>query len=241
MPSRPWIVLAVLLLATAARAEVRLGTLGAATPAPAEAALRPGLQVGYAHAYFNHIDEMAGWSPVVAGEPVARLAAKAEKGLVLTSDAAEGVGATMTGFLHLAQPGTYRFKVNSNDGVRVRLGDKLLYEDPFRHAARLSEELVLEVAQPGWYPLKVLYYQAKGDWTLELFWQPPDAATLSHVPAEAFAYLDETAAADPVAAAKAEAARIIEEARAEAAKIVEAARQRAAEIVAGAAAAGPPK
>jgi hypothetical protein len=223
-----------LLLASAAEAEVRLGTLAAAMPQPATEALNPGLRVRYAQAYFNHVDEMVAWSPTVAGAPVPRLAAKADSGPVLTSTASQGVGATLTGFLHLAQAGTYRFKVNSNDGVRLRLGDKLLYEDPFRHSARMSEDLVVEVMQPGWYPLKVLYYQAKGDWTLELFWQPPGAAALAHVPAEAFAHLDETASADPVAAAKAEAAKIIGDARAEAAAIIAAARKQAAEIVAGA-------
>lgn len=228
----PLALLLALQAAAPALADVRLGALAAGGPQPTAEGLSPGLRVEYAHAYFNHIDEMGGWERTVPGTPVLQLATKADPGPVLTSKESEGVGAMMSGYLHLAQAGTYRFKVNSNDGVRIRLGDKLLYEDPFRHAARMSDDLVLEVPQAGWYPLKVTFYQAKGDWTLELFWQPPDGKELAHVPAAAFAHPANDLPVDPVEAARREAARILEAARKEAAAIVEAAHKEAAAIAA---------
>lgn len=215
-----------------AAAEVVLGTLVAAQPQPSGKALHPGLRVSYAYAYFNHIDEMLNWERTEPGAPVAQLNAKASDKPVLTSQEQQGVGARLEGLLHLPEAGSWRFKVNSNDGVRIRLGGRLLYEDPFRHAARLSDELLVEVDRAGWYPLQVGYYQAKGDWTLELFWQPPDGDRLEHVPAEAFAHVQAPPNGDPVAAARIEAERILRQAHIEATQIVKAARREAEAILA---------
>ena len=45
------------------------------------------------------------------------------------------------------------------------------------------------VAEPGWYPLDILYFERKGTSTLQLFWLPPGASgDRVLVPAEAFGH-----------------------------------------------------
>jgi hypothetical protein len=111
-------------------------------------------------------------------------------GLVLTSKEHELVGALITGFIRLEKAGTYGFDVTSNDGVRIEIGGKLLYEDPTVHGDDTSDRIDVKVDQPGWYPVKVVYFQKKGTATLVLRWVPvgSDAkAQPTPVPASAFA------------------------------------------------------
>ena len=163
-------------------------------PQPAAEALAPGLAVKYYYSFFRQIDELIDWQDYKDGDPgpaLPRLDYRVGMGKVLTSEVDEGVGAEITGLIHLEQAGTYGFTAQSNDGVRVEIGGVLVLEDPDVHADRFSMVGPLEVATPGWYPIKVLYFERKNTSTLELYWQPPgqEGGSMALVPAEAFAHL----------------------------------------------------
>ena len=49
---------------------------------------------------------------------------------VLTSDREDGVQAVIVGYIKLDKPGLWKFAVNSNDGVRLMIGGKKIYELP---------------------------------------------------------------------------------------------------------------
>jgi hypothetical protein len=102
---------------------------------------------------------------------------------VLTTTNNMLVGAHITGFIQFAEAGTHRLRVTSNDGVRITLGGEMMFEDPGVHKAESSPDLVFDVAEPGWVPLDILYYQKKGTWALQLYWQPPGAPGFVPVPA----------------------------------------------------------
>ncbi len=154
--------------------------------------LKPGLAVCYIYAFVRHIDEISGWEDhkdCKPGEPLPELNYSVGKDKVLTSESDEGVIARITGFVHLEQPGFYSFAFESNDGVRLMIGDKLIVEDPDVHADRYSDIGAMEVVEPGWYPLTIQYFERKNTSTLRFFWSPPDVeGTMPIVPASALAH-----------------------------------------------------
>ena len=172
--------------AAAAPPPIQLAPPAPAAPQPDAAALKDGLAVRYYFAKLNHIDDLVGWMKVedgVPGQPLPMLDYAESPGNVLTTTNNMLVGAHITGFIQFAEAGTHRLRVTSNDGVRVTVGGEMMFEDPGVHKAETSPDLVFDVAEPGWVPLDILYYQKKGTWALQLYWQPPGAPGFVPVPA----------------------------------------------------------
>ena len=105
------------------------------SPQPDPDQLKPGLEVCYMYELVRHIDQMVGYEDSLEcepGEPLLELNATGGQGTVLNSKGNEGVMAKITGMIHLEQPGTYTFGFESNDGVRLEIGDYMVVEDPGR-------------------------------------------------------------------------------------------------------------
>ena len=180
---------ALVVAATTAGAELPTG-LKAAEPQPSAEQLAPGLAVSYVYGRFNHINEFK-TKKFEAGKPLPHLDYRMGDGAVLTTKERDQVGALITGFIRFEKAGTYGFDVTSNDGVRVEIGDKLLYEDPTIHSDDTSDRIDVKIDQPGWYPIRILYFEKKGAATLVLRWVPPtdSKAKPTPVPAAAFTHL----------------------------------------------------
>lgn len=187
--------------ACGAAALAAMVTLGAATaaaqtiegtpadPQPTENQLEPGLAVSYVEEYFNDISELLAYEGT-PGEPIANLDATPGRGEpVLTSGKSMGVGAFIRGFVKLDKPGTWTFRVHSNDGVQVSIGGQQVHVDPYKHSDTMSPPILFAVEEPGWYEIAVDYFQRKGTATLQLLWTPPDGNEETIVPPEAFAHL----------------------------------------------------
>jgi PA14 domain len=158
-----------------------------AEPQPTAEQLAPGLAVQYTYAVMNHLAEFKG-RKFEPGPPLADLNHRMGEGMVLTSRARDGVGAIITGFILLDKVGTYGFDVTSNDGVRVELGGKLLYEDPGVHSDDTSDRIDVKIDRAGWYPITVHYFEKRYTATLVLRWLGPgEKGKLAPVPARAFA------------------------------------------------------
>ncbi len=163
-------------------------------PQPGSAELEAGLSVEYYFSFFREIDDLEwymGKHEGKAGEPLPALNYRVAARSVLTSGKLDGVGAKIEGLIHLAKAGNYAFSVRSNDGFVLDIGGVRLLEDPDVHGDRYSKIAKPAIAQPGWYPLSVLYFERKGTSTLELFWRPPgdEDADMARGPAAAFAHL----------------------------------------------------
>jgi hypothetical protein len=181
-------VCAIVLAATAAGAELLSG-LKPAEPQPSAEQLAPGLAVGYVYGRFNHLKEFATMK-FQPGKPLAHLDHRMGDGAVLGTKERDQVGALITGFIRFDKAGTYGFDVTSNDGVRVEIGGKLLYEDPTVHSDDTSDRIDVKIEQPGWYPIRILYFEKKGTATLVLRRVEGEAkGKLAPVPAAAFAHL----------------------------------------------------
>lgn len=161
-----------------------------AAPQPDVGKLQPGLAAGYYFAMYRDVGEVR---PMTRHEspPVMQLDHPAgSTGNVLTAQSSEGVAADLKGFIKLDRPGVWTFRVLSNDGVRVTLGGKRILDDPDVHAERTADSAPVEIREPGWYDLRVQYFQRKGTWALTLYWQPPGGAR-QIVPATSLAHIED--------------------------------------------------
>lgn len=169
------------------------------SPQPADGAVKPGLAVEYLYQKFYTLDEIyeAEVDPV-PGEPIPQLnqltetdpATGEDKIInVLTSDQDMLVGAFIRGVIRFEQAGSYVLHLVSNDGVRFWIGGIMLWEDPEIHFDRESDPLEVVIPEPGWYELKIDYYQKKGTSALQLLWTPPGGEKVI-VPAEALGHLE---------------------------------------------------
>ncbi len=162
-----------------------------ADPQPGDGDLSGGLAVRYWDIFARDIKEIAdliGRRKAKPGTPLAKLDYKAVQGNVLTSGRNDGVGAEIEGYIRFDRAGTYRFVANSNDGIRVTVAGELLFEDPDVHADQMTNWAEVNVTQPGWYDLYVLYFERKNRSTLQLFWKVPGADDYTIVPESAFAH-----------------------------------------------------
>ena len=125
--------------------------LKAAEPQPAADRLQPGLAVGYVYGRFNHLNEFM-TKKFEPGKPLPNLDYRMGDGAVLTTKERDQVGALITGFIRFEKPGTYGFDVTSNDGVRVEIGEKLLYEDPSVHSDDTSDRIDVKIDAAGLVP-----------------------------------------------------------------------------------------
>ena len=162
---------------------------------PSTRDLERGLGVTYYRRIFNLIGEVSAFAlgnPGVKGSPINVLDYKSGSADVLTSGSADAVGAEIRGVINFAQAGVYTLALESNDGVELLIGGKLIVSDPGVHADRFSPLVPVEITEPGWYPFEMTYFEKQNTATLRLYWLPPgEAGGLKFVPAQALAHLRE--------------------------------------------------
>lgn len=183
------VALAGVILVRSAVAIAGFDNLAPVEPQPAAEALKPGLAVSYMSVKARHVDEVEAEGDGEPGEPLPSLDYRSGAGTVLTSASADFVGARIRGFIHFDRPGRWLLATQSNDGVRVRLSDQIVIEDPDVHADQFSANAELNIAATGWYKLDITYFERKNTATLQLYWQRPGGSEFEIVPAAAFGYL----------------------------------------------------
>lgn len=155
--------------------------------------LQPGLAVLYfKHSFVRHLDRLPGgdtarergWS----GAPIPNLNHQFGRGNIFDSGTNRGIALELSGYIRLEQPGTYGFQANSNDGFRLFIDGRRRIDDPFWHSDRLSPQAQVVITEPGWYSLRMRYFQRKGTATLQLYWRPPGEQTFAIVPARVLAH-----------------------------------------------------
>ena len=154
----------------------------------------PGLSVRYYDDFFSrHLDALPSKKNLFnagrPGKPIRVLDREFGRTEVFDSGTNRGIGMRMEGLLHIDRPGTYRFQALSNDGIRVYLDGQRIIDDPDVHSNRLSAVAAVDIADPGWHPLEVEYFQRKGTAAIMLYWQPPESGALSIIPARAYGHI----------------------------------------------------
>lgn len=146
-------------------------TLAAAGAQPG--ALEPGLAVKYTFGDFGHVDEVAAriGGTGAPDSVVPDLSFRAGDGRkVLDTNSDDLVGAVFSGYLRFAKAGSYQMSATSNDGVQVMIGGQVVLEDPRPHPDRSVGPNTVSVAEAGWYPIKVVWFERKGSYSLILQW-----------------------------------------------------------------------
>lgn len=161
-----------------------------ANPQPAAAQLQPGLATTYFSGTYDDIDNMpqskAGGRP---GAPVTMLSATSARGNIFGAPTEIFYGIRFEGYILLDQPGRYGFAARTNDGNRSWVGNVMVSDDPTTHPERTTPTKFIEITQPGWYPVRILYFQKRDSAGFHYYWQPPGAAAPSLVPAERIKHL----------------------------------------------------
>ena len=89
---------------------------------------------------------------------------------------AEHWGARWTGYVRVPADGVWTFRLTSDDGSRLWIGDQLLVDGDGPHAA--AERSGPVALRAGWHPIRVDYFQAGGGKALSLRVQSADGTML---------------------------------------------------------------
>jgi len=86
-----------------------------------------------------------------------------------------------SGQLYAPTTGTYRLVTASDDGVKLTVGGKVLFDDWREHGVKENAATINLVGGQS-YPVVVDYYEAKKLATIKLLWTTPDSSDLLVVP-----------------------------------------------------------
>lgn len=78
---------------------------------------------------------------------------------------------------------TYRFRLTCDDGARLLMNNTLIINHDGRHGSTPRESEPIQLP-PGQHSLFIEHFDAGGQRTLRLEWQPPGASTFSTIPTE---------------------------------------------------------
>lgn len=182
---------AAALLPAAAAAQIALKP---ASPQPAADALSPGLAVDYAYPgdiRFLGQADTALRREGEAGPPIVGLDYPdgGEGAPVLTSERTLRVAAAIRGYLRFDQAGTWRLEVHSNDGIDLAIGGAKVDKFDGRRRCESNGWIEVEVPEPGWYPVRAIYFQRLGTSCLMMRWEKPDGMR-QWTPRTAWAYAE---------------------------------------------------
>ncbi len=159
-----------------------------AAPQPMAAQLQPGLATTYFSGTYDDIDNMpqgaSGKATGRPGAPVTVLSATSAKGNIFGAPTEIFYGIRFDGYILLDQPGRYGFAARTNDGNRSWIGNVMVSDDPTTHPERTTPTKFLDITQPGWYPVRIMYFQKRDSAGFHYYWQPPGAAAPVLVPAD---------------------------------------------------------
>jgi hypothetical protein len=172
------------------------GSGGRLTPVDPNS-LQPGLAVYYLEGFWRRVKQMPGPDEFLKngkpGKSITKIDHRFGNGNVFDSGRTRGIGVQMVGFIHLARSGEWHFKVRSNDGIEVVVGETTVVSDPGVHFDRFSDPMGFQVETSDWYPILLRYFQRKGTATLEFYWKPPGEQEFTIIPERAYWHLQNSA------------------------------------------------
>ncbi|QIE57094.1 hypothetical protein G5B40_17600 [Pikeienuella piscinae] len=148
----------------AANVEAETLQLSPANPQPNAEELAQGLAVTYAYPpEVKSIRDAEHWlgGARKVGPPLSGLhyidTRKGDK--VMTSEKATRVAAEITGYVRFERAGAHKIEFFSNDGVSAELGGQEVAWYDGRHPCNSAGYQDVSVPEPGWYELKIIYFQ----------------------------------------------------------------------------------
>jgi predicted alpha/beta superfamily hydrolase len=93
-------------------------------------------------------------------------------------------GCVMKGFVEIKEEGYFVFVLDSDDGAKLYFDEKLIADTDGLHAMGDAKTYMLPL-EPGFYPIKVEYFQRGGEAGLDLLYVKPDIRQPIPIPFEA--------------------------------------------------------
>ncbi len=133
----------------------------------------PGLTYTYYHGSYRKVNDFAGQAPLKSGiSPDFSISGR---------DRDQNFAYDFDGYLKIPSDGIYTIYLNTNDGGKLYLDNKLLIDNDGMHpAAEIFRETALN---SGYHPISVKYFQEGGSNTLDVSWAGKDFAK-TPIPAE---------------------------------------------------------
>ena len=82
----------------------------------------------------------------------------------------------LSGYINIASPGEFFFRVLADDGVRLTVAGSVLLERDGLQAAQPSEDVSIALSA-GVHPIEIEHFQSTGKKQLTVLWQPPWRST----------------------------------------------------------------
>lgn len=147
----------------------------------------PGLDTRIIDKLFGTINQLPEDVSFSKGKPIAKLDYQYDGSTPMFGTGRNhSIGLVINGFLKFDPSGRYEIQAKSNDGIRIKLADKIIIEDPDIHSDRFSSVAILDVPQTGFVPLRIHYFQRKGSACLQLYWKRPGSDHFDIIPEEAY-------------------------------------------------------
>jgi hypothetical protein len=191
-----WISLLILLSAGMGLAMAKPVEVTGLVPAKElgdETSLKPGLLPIYIYKLFKSADQIPRLDIKTTKEKVGQPILVIDNNFgkndpIFDSGVSQSLGIQMNGLLKFSKPGKYTLKAKSNDGITVLISGKKTVWHPGVHSDHFSNEVLVDIQKPGWYPLMIKYFQRTGTATIVLYWQLPGETSFSIIPADAYSH-----------------------------------------------------
>lgn len=96
---------------------------------------------------------------------------------------AEDFSVRWTGLIRIPTTGTYNFRTQSDDGVRLYINGSLVIDNWGDHGATLDTSAGISLAAGSYVPVTLEYFERGGDSTIRLQWQTPSGGGYVAIPA----------------------------------------------------------
>ncbi|MEC7358018.1 MAG: trypsin-like peptidase domain-containing protein, partial [Verrucomicrobiota bacterium] len=99
------------------------------------------------------------------------------------SESGEDYGLRFTGFIKIKDEGLYTFKLSSDDGSQLSIGDQLLVDNDGLHGVISSVGLIR--LRAGMHPISITFFENSGDQKLDVSYEGPNISS-QQIPPEAY-------------------------------------------------------
>jgi hypothetical protein len=116
-------------------------------------------------------------------EPVKEGIAKIPTEQAFVSEGGEDYGLRFTGFIKIKDEGLYTFKLSSDDGSQLSIGNQLLVDNDGLHGVISAVGLIR--LRAGMHPISITFFENSGDQKLDVSYEGPNISS-QQIPQEVY-------------------------------------------------------
>lgn len=153
-----------------------LSELELLTPVPEEG-MEPGIRFEAFSGKWNKLPDFNSLESVKEG--VVKI--PSEKAFV--SESGEDYGLRFTGYIKIKEEGLYTFKLSSDDGSQLSIGNQLIVDNDGLHSVISAIGMIR--LRPGMHPISITFFENSGDQKLDVSYEGPNIRS-QQIPAEIY-------------------------------------------------------